>query len=123
MNKSIVASITALSFGALVFSSSAAHARTWYILNFKTGTCMTAETILAQTPTPAQFHIELRNEGVTDEVKVKKNDDGEVYAVIVTLHRQGAPVTLLWFPSPDNCETARKAAIANGALPNADDLK
>jgi hypothetical protein len=61
-----------LSCGALVFLVPAAHARAWHILDYKDGTCEAAEAVSPEASTPEQFHTQLRDDGTTDEVKVKK---------------------------------------------------
>ncbi len=112
-----------LTFLALVLLAPAAHARAWYILDYSNGTCEAAEAVLPQAPTPEQYHAQLREEGTTDVVKVTKDDAGEVVMVAVAISRDGSPVTMMWFPAANVCEKVRKAEVANGSLPNMDDLK
>jgi hypothetical protein len=117
------AGIAALSFLALIRLAPAAHARTWYILDYNNGTCEAASVVSPEASTPEQYHAALREEGTADVVKVTKDAGGEVVMVAVTASEDGSPVTMMWFPAANICETVRKAEMANGSLPNMDDLK
>jgi len=96
----------------------------WYLLSFKDGNCHAAATASPRTTTPEQFHNALRNAGVVDDIHVDKDDDGNVNFVIIGFTPPGgAEESLLWFPSRGLCEIGKVAAVANGELPDAKDLK
>lgn len=114
---------TAAVVGVSMFGVQTAQARDWYILNFGTGTCMAAETVDALTPTPEQFHLSLRNTGITDVTNVTKNANGDVAMVMINWDKHGTQVSVMWFLDTVVCERVRQALIAKGALSNSDDLK
>jgi len=116
-------SLATLSFGALIFTAHAAHARDWYILDFNTGTCVTGASAFPMAPTPETAHAVMRAGGTADTVQVRKNAAGEVVMVTQTFSENGSAVTMMWFPAAGICEAAREMALANGALPDMDDLK
>ena len=119
---SLVALAT-LSFGALVFTAPVAHARDWYILDFSTSTCLAAASAFPMAPTPEAAHATMRAGGTADTVRVTKNTAGEVVMVTQTISENSGAVTMMWFPAANICEAARKSALANGLLPDLDDLK
>lgn len=115
--------IAVISFGGLVSFTPVSQARDWYILDYQTGTCVAADTVSPTTPTPEQFHKELRDEGTVDAVNVTKNDGGEVSMITFTFNKDSSDVQLFWFPSTDGCEKVRKSEIANGSITDTNDLK
>jgi hypothetical protein len=120
---SLLTKSTVLGLCAMMAMSHVAHARQWYVLDFKTGTCVEASTVFPKAPAPQKLHDAIRSGGVVDEVKVSKDDDGQVSMVTIGFTAKGNTMELLWFPVADLCEKARKVAVEDGTIPDMNDLK
>ena len=118
-----VRATVALCIGLLACASPSAQARDWYILNFKYGNCQQAASMSPEAPTPELFRNAIREEGVTDTVQVTKGDDGSVSMVTIAWINKGTPVETYWFPYLDACESMRKIKVADGAIPDLNDLR
>lgn len=96
----------------------------WYILSFQDGECYAAAVIHPRIATPEQFHNPLRNQGVLDNIRVEKNNDGAVTLVIISYTSlRGEQGGSFWFPGSDQCEFGKIAARISGMLPDTSDLK
>lgn len=108
---------------SLTTSAAAETGREWSILNFSDGKCHVAKEVSKLAKSPEAFHQALRRMGIIDEVKVTKDDDGNVEFVAIEFQKNGSPATSIWFPTAQNCERGRVALQDVGELPDENDLK
>lgn len=127
MRKSVLAPalIVGMLSGAHAFGAQQSEPHKWYVLSFQDGECHLAATVPdLGAANPEQYHNYLRNIGITDQIHVQKDGDGNVSGVVIIFKPPGSAVVgLWWFPSSDLCETGKTAAKSNGLLPDTKDLK
>jgi hypothetical protein len=117
--KSQFAAIIAAIAGAT--PATAAPPRHWFILWGADGQCHAASQVIPAAPTPEKFHIMARAEGNGDDVRVVKDDAGNV--LYVTTQIAGEDGALVWFPDAAGCEVGKKLMIKLGSIPDMNDLK
>ena len=89
----------------------------WYILDFSTGRCIrgSPQTFIS----PAQEHDVLRQSGISDQIHVEKDNDGDIiYITIENTTPQGGTTTNYWFPNAAKCEAGRQTAVNLGWIPD-----
>jgi hypothetical protein len=116
-------------FAAVVYSmtlgaAAASPAREWYILDFSSGQCRTAASIMPRgASTPEAMHNGLRAEHVVDAVHVEKAPDGNVLYVTISMAKEGRDLQVMFFPNKGLCDVSRMILIDAGSIPNSDDLR
>lgn len=106
---------------ATIAAAQATQPRAWYILSGQDNECHPAKQVMSLAPTPEAFHRFARANGLEDDVKVYKDQDGNVDGVQTSL--QGRDGVITWFPSQQLCETALQLIRQTGVMPSMDDLK
>jgi hypothetical protein len=72
---------------------------------------------------PAGELASLRAGGIVPDVQEKKDDSGNLVAVIIVATLNGTPTSLYFFTSMDVCQFIVSAAQADGSVPDMNDLK
>jgi hypothetical protein len=116
--------LVGLMAGVPAFAAQQKEPHQWYVLSFQDGECHAATALFPRIASPEQFHNALRNDGIVDNIRVDKDDNGNVNFVLISFALPlRAEESTFWFPGSDKCELGKIGAKISGLLPDTSDLK